>query len=89
MNGKQVCALQNLEGSFLDPDATCLLSRANDFSTQNTKNAFQSPNTSEDSGTTESQSSHFPKNRREDDNATSAVTSADIAIFLLYICYTE
>ena len=36
LNEKQIRALRNLEGSFLNPDATRLLSRANSSGTHNT-----------------------------------------------------
>ncbi len=38
LNEKKICALRELEGSFLNSDATCLLSCATDPGTHNTKN---------------------------------------------------
>ena len=89
LNEKQICALRKLKGSFLNPDAKRLLSRATDPGTHNTKNSSDCPNTSVNSEQSESQSSHFPETVKEDDSDTPTLTSADIVVLLLDVCNAE
>ena len=51
---RQIKALRNLKASFLNPEATRLLDCTKLPSTENTEKTSQSPNTSDNSGTTES-----------------------------------